>query len=103
MRFHIIVNPAGASGRTGRTWERLEPIFEESGQSYEVHFSSAEKGIGEICHELEQQEKEPAIVIVGGDGSVNEAINGLEHPGSVLFGHIPAGSGNDLTRDMDRQ
>ncbi len=101
MRFHIIVNPAGASGKTGKTWERLEPIFEESEQPYEVHFSSAEKGIGGICHELELQEKEPAIVIVGGDGSVNEAINGLEHPAGVLFGHIPAGSGNDLTRDME--
>ncbi len=103
MRYHIVVNPAGASGRTGKTWERLLPIFEESGQEYRVHYSTREKGIGQICRELEQEKgtrADTAIVVVGGDGSVNEAINGLEHPGKIFFGHIPAGSGNDMTRDM---
>lgn len=103
MLFHIVVNPAGASGKTGKIWMWLEPVFRESGQEYRVHFSTRERGIGEICRTLELQVRgteDAAIVVVGGDGSVNEAINGFEHPGSVLFGHIPAGSGNDLTRDM---
>ncbi len=98
--FHIVVNPAGASGKARKTWDRLEPVFAESGQDYQVHFSTKEKGIGAICHELEQEGPDTILVIVGGDGTMNEAINGLEHPESVLLGHIPAGSGNDLLRDM---
>lgn len=113
MLFHVIVNPAGASGKTRRLWKRLEPIFKESGQAYAVHYSSEEHGIEEICRELEEGlkkkhgktvssgDQKEALVILGGDGSVNEAINGLKDPGAFLFGHIPAGSGNDLVRDMD--
>lgn len=102
MIFHVVVNPAGASGRTGKIWRKLEPVFQKSGQTYEVHLSSREHGIGEICRKLEESCKEEwCLVTVGGDGSVNEAVNGLRHPGRVLFAHIPAGSGNDLVRDMN--
>lgn len=102
MVFHVVVNPAGASGRTGKIWKRLEPVFAGSGQQYEVHYSTKDHGIAGICHELESRyPEECCIVTVGGDGSVNEAVNGLEHPGRILFAHIPAGSGNDLVRDME--
>ena len=133
MTYHIIVNPAGASGKTGRVWRRIEPVFRESGQEYEVHYSSPGHGIADICRELEemyltgQQERvtgpercaspeasDPAqtavseaavqeklvLVTVGGDGSVNEAMNGITDPSRILYGHIPAGSGNDIIRDM---
>ncbi len=107
MKFHVIVNPGGASGRTGKLWHRAEKIFAASGKPYEVHYSTREKGIAAICRELEQaggpegEDGPCCIVTVGGDGSVNEAVNGLQHPGNVLFAHIPAGSGNDLVRDME--
>ena len=101
MYFHVVVNPAGASGKTGKIWKKLEPVFRNSGKDYEVHYSSRDCGIEEICRRLEKScQEELCIVTVGGDGSVNEAVNGLEHPGRVLFAHIPAGSGNDLVRDM---
>ena len=108
MKFHVIVNPGGASGRTGKLWHRAEKVFAASGRPYEVHYSTRERGIAAICRELEQtvcdQNEETelcCIVTVGGDGSVNEAVNGLQHPGRVLFAHIPAGSGNDLVRDIE--
>ena len=109
MLYHIIVNPAGASGRTGRVWKRIEPIFRESGQEYEVHYSSPGHGIADICRELEEQyltaqgdaaQDRLVLITIGGDGSVNEAMNGIADPAHVYYGHIPAGSGNDIMRDM---
>lgn len=101
MKYHVIVNPGGASGRTGKVWEKLEPIFRSSGRAYEVHYSTMERRIGAICRKLEECEEDCCLITVGGDGSVNEAINGLQHPGRVRLAHIPAGSGNDLVRDMN--
>ena len=110
MVYHIIVNPAGASGRTGKIWTRIERVFRESGKEYEVHYSAPDHGIEAICRELgaaqparnDSSGQEKLILItVGGDGSVNEAMNGIPDPSRVLYGHIPAGSGNDLVRDMD--
>lgn len=101
MNYHIIVNPAGASGRTGRLWERLEPICAESGQDVQVHFSTRDHGIAAICHELTQNLTEDiGLIIVGGDGTMNEALNGIGDYAHVCLGLVPAGSGNDLARDL---
>lgn len=105
MTYHIIVNPAGASGKTGKVWKRIEPVFRESGQEYEVHYSSPGHGIADICRELEEmyltgKQEKLVLVTIGGDGSVNEAMNGITDPSRILYGHIPAGSGNDIIRDM---
>lgn len=99
--FHIIVNPAGASGRTGRFWQTLEPICAESGRNVQVHFSTRDHGIAAICRELTTDLSEDVgIVIVGGDGTMNEALNGIADYAHVRLGLVPAGSGNDLARDL---
>lgn len=50
------------------------------------------------------QLKEPSgtscLVVVGGDGTANEVINGMHHFEEILFGYIPTGSGNDLGRGL---
>lgn len=100
-QFHIIVNPAGASGRTGQLWEQLAPICESSGQNVQVHYSTREHGITQICEELTRDLTEDVnIVIVGGDGTMNEALNGIRDFRHVRLGLVPAGSGNDLARDL---
>lgn len=101
MTYHIIVNPAGASGNSLKTWNRLEYLFRQDGISYQVHFSSRETGISDLCRILASEtEGDTAIVVVGGDGSCNEAINGIRDLSRVIFGFIPAGSGNDLARSL---
>ena len=40
------------------------------------------------------------IVIVGGDGTVNEVINGLSFSSRITVGYIPMGMGNDLSRGL---
>ena len=39
------------------------------------------------------------LVVLGGDGTVNEAIQGIRDFEKTLFSYIPTGSGNDLARD----
>ena len=100
--FHVVVNPAGASGRTGRIWAELEPVFRESGKPYEVHFSTKRHGLGEICAELTQNAdtEYTDIVVVGGDGTMNEVLNGIGDLRRVRLGYIPGGSANDFGLDI---
>ena len=97
MTFDIIVNPAGAGGKTGTFWESIEPQF--AGTDYTVHKSTRTHGIREIVHELTSQGKDVRLVIVGGDGSMNEAVNGIADFSRVSLGLIPSGSANDLAKD----
>jgi len=100
MLFHVVVNPAGASGWTGLIWRRLEPVFKSSGCSYQVHFSTPEHGIENIVQELTASGEEVNLVVVGGDGTMNQAVNGIRDFSKVRIGYIPAGSGNDLGRGL---
>ena len=40
------------------------------------------------------------MVILGGDGTVNEAVQGIEDFDKAVISYIPTGSSNDLARDM---
>ena len=98
--IHIVINPTGASGKTRRLWDKVETVFRESGQPYTVHFSDLERGVEDICREVTAADKETDLVVVGGDGTFNEALNGICRLADVRLGLIPAGSGNDLARDL---
>ena len=103
--LHMIVNPAGAAGRTIKYFRRkILPHF--AGTEYEIHYSSKEHGIGEIVSALTDPDRPGAdeyvnLVVVGGDGTMNEALNGIRDLARTRVGLIPAGSGNDLARDLN--
>ena len=102
MKIHVVVNPAGASGRTGRKYKKLLPVLDECRHEVETHYSTREHGIGAICREITSAppDEELYIIIMGGDGTLNEAINGMDHLGRVHLGILPAGSGNDLAKGL---
>ena len=102
--IHIIVNPAGAAGRTVKFFRRsVLPLF--SGADYTIHFSSRTQGISEIVSKLTDPSVIPEgsfvnLAVVGGDGTMNEVLNGIRDFEHTRVGLIPAGSGNDLARDL---
>lgn len=99
--FHVVVNPAGASGKTGKQWKKLEEILRNEHVSYEVHFSTPVFGIEDICRDLTKDaDTGTDLIIVGGDGTMNEAVNGITDFSKVRLGYVPAGSGNDLARSL---
>lgn len=100
MTYHIIVNPAGASGNTIKLWNRTEPLFRELNTDYIVHFSTPEDDIETICSRLTSRGEETHIVVVGGDGSMYYAVNGIKDFARTKISLIPSGSGNDLARDL---
>lgn len=96
--FHIIINPESSSGQGMKRWHEVEPYFQNSGRPYKVHFPSGSCSISRI---VRQVTGEPcSLVILGGDGTINEAVNAISDFSNVRFGFIPIGSGNDLARSV---
>ena len=100
MKLHIVVNPNGASGRAWSLWKSLETIFHESPHEIVLSCSSHSEGITEICKKITDTDEETYLVVIGGDGTVNEAVNGIVNFDKTYFGFIPCGSGNDLGKDL---
>ena len=99
--FYIILNPSSKSGRGIQIWEKLEPVFADRQIPYELHYSRHSGHIIQLVHDI--TEKAPGIVniiLLGGDGTLNEALQGVSDFSRVNFGYIPTGSSNDFARDM---
>ena len=101
----LIANPAPASGRLSRDWERIyQQIKEYHKGSFEVEMTQRPGQATELCREAILAGYK-MIVAIGGDGTINEVLNGFLPPsrdsqGDVLLGGLPFGTGNDLRRSL---
>ncbi len=101
--YHFIVNPASRSGKGQRLWaETIKPALAHRNIKYEVHFSRKPGDVITIVEKLMKSgSKVPMhLIILGGDGTVNETLQGIDDFSKVIISYIPTGSSNDLARDM---
>lgn len=101
MKYYFIVNPGAKTGKGKNLWEDLESRLAGSKTDYEVFFTKKDENAAKIAETICREHPEiKRIIIVGGDGTVNEVINGLSDYGKIILGLIPTGSGNDLARGL---
>lgn len=105
----FIVNPASGSGKTGRLWPELAERAAARGLRGETLLTERP---GHASSLAEQAAANGArlVVVAGGDGTVNEVVNGLRRARSedVELAILPRGTGDDFARtfgipgDFDR-
>lgn len=89
-----IINPRAGSGSKQDLQGLIEKRTAEKGIPYQV-FPSVASADYSFMLPLIKEQRITDIVIVGGDGTVSQVVNGLRHT-DVRFGIIPCGSGNGL-------
>lgn len=102
--YFFIVNLTSRTGKARGIWIRLEKELKRRGVAYEAYITEYEGHGGELASRLctkGMEYQEPVcLVVVGGDGTVNEVINGMHDFDRIRFGYIATGSGNDLGRGL---
>ena len=96
----VLLNPISGRGRAGRLWRELSPRFMERWPALRLHETTGPGDAERQAAGWARLESAGPIVVVGGDGTVHEAVNGLPEEGpapSVVV--IPAGTGNDVARN----
>lgn len=102
-RTLVIVNPASAGGRTAKRWPALREQLRLAGVRHEVHRTSAPHEATGVTRSA-LRSGYSRIVAVGGDGTLNEVVNGFfEADGSALdttavLATLPSGTGGDFRR-----
>lgn len=97
--LHIIANPASQSGSsTQRIRELMKRLKKEKIEAV-LHMTTHRGHAGELVKSLQLTDKD-CLLIVGGDGSMNELINGMHLPYTTPVLLYPSGSGNDFARGM---
>ncbi|HJB85841.1 MAG TPA: diacylglycerol kinase family lipid kinase [Candidatus Dorea faecigallinarum] len=98
--YHFIVNPAARSGLGKETWRELRPLLDQKELPYQVHFTRYQTHATKIAKEITSDGARHTLIVLGGDGTVNEVLNGICHLSQTELGYIPLGSGNDLARGL---
>ena len=104
--YYFIVNQTGGSGRGKSTWKKVKKILDEKKVSYEALFTGNDKNTSanEIAKKIlssgSKSDDKKKLIVVGGDGTINEVLNGIGDFTKIRFGLIPTGSGNDFARGI---
>lgn len=97
--YNIIFNPVAGKQKAFKNLGVVERIMQERGVEYQVHKSGGIHDAEYIARSL-TQEGEREIIVLGGDGTLNEVLNGLDDPSVCKLGLVPSGTGNDFASRM---
>ena len=98
--YTFIVNPNARSGRGAKVWSSLEEVLKERMVEYQVLFTKYQNHATKLVEKLTSTGEECTIIALGGDGTINEVVNGIADISKVTLGYIPIGSSNDFARSM---
>ncbi|MCP4138811.1 MAG: diacylglycerol kinase family lipid kinase [Chloroflexi bacterium] len=104
MKHLIIVNPTSGRGYAGESIPAIENSLKAQGVDFELIRTEGPWHAADIA-EKAAREGYDVVVTASGDGTANEALNGLMRAHATGFsntamGIIPVGTGNDLAYGM---
>jgi len=121
MMYQIIVNPTSSSGKGMEAWKKIKAILDRRNVAYNVHVLQKPGEAIEIVKKLteenyadidetavmdesvvtvQENDEDTNILVVGGDGTLNEVLNGIQDFEHTTLSCIQTGSGNDFARNM---
>lgn len=102
MTAFVVFNPAAAGGRTGRDWQQIEEALE---RVFPLMSFFVTTGPAQAAHMVREalRDGHMEIIAVGGDGTINEALNGFFERGAPLapdatFSFVHSGHDSALCR-----
>ncbi len=94
----LIVNPAAGSGRRIHQLDEARRILQAAGIETEQQQTIGAGHAAELARKAVEQSRQ-LVIVCGGDGTVNEAVNGLACS-QVPLAVLPAGTANVLAKEL---
>lgn len=98
MKNLFIINPVAGKGRSLEYIDKIKNYFDDLQEEYIIEITEYKDHAIEIAKEYTSKDTY-RVFAVGGDGTINEVLNGLIGSDSVLC-VIPTGTGNDFVRTL---
>ncbi|MFI3238640.1 MAG: YegS/Rv2252/BmrU family lipid kinase [Lachnospiraceae bacterium] len=102
MKYVFVLNPA--AGKNNKILDYVQEVqkhCKKQGASYEIHVSESGEGIISYVKHIGCTAKETVrIYAVGGDGTLNNVVNGAIGFSQLEIGVIPMGTGNDFVKNI---
>lgn len=100
--YYFIVNVSGGSGKAKKTWIKVRDELKRRNVEYKAFRTKSPEHAGELAGKISKLSDDNIhMVVVGGDGTINEVLNGIKDFDRITFSVIPSGSANDFARGLD--
>jgi YegS/Rv2252/BmrU family lipid kinase len=97
-KYVVIINPAAGRGKGKKLENAVIKLVKDEFGDVEIFRSDYQNHARELAAELKN--KYQVIIAAGGDGTVNEIVNGMIG-GTAALAVLPMGSGNDFTKMLN--
>ena len=102
MRHVFIVNPmAGKRDSVRNLLEQIRAVFPRDG--YEVYPTTAAGDARRLAREAAEPRDAVRIYACGGDGTLNEVVNGAAGFDNAAITNVPLGTGNDFLKIFGKE
>ena len=102
MTHLFIINPAaGSKNRTDAYSEVIHRVCREKGLDYDIRVSTAPGECTRFAREAAETGKEYRLYACGGDGTLNEVVQGAAGHDNAAVTVFSGGSGNDFVKLFD--
>lgn len=99
--IYFIVNNTARTGKSRAIWQQMKEVLESRHVHYKAYQTKYAGHATELARKISSLPDDRIYLItVGGDGTLNEVINGISDFSRVVLGILPIGSGNDFARGM---
>ncbi len=103
-KIDFIVNPNAAMGSAGKEWPQIQKMARDRLGPFQAHLTTG-PGDATILTRNALQKGTELVVCVGGDGTLNEIVNGFMGKNGpiqpeAMIGFIPRGTGCDFIKTV---
>ncbi len=95
-KIFVVGNRYSGSKKTSKILRELSAFLEGKKISFEIFDTDKDGDATQTTRRLDQSFTD--LIIVGGDGTINEAVNGLQQ--DIPISIIPSGTGNDFIKNV---
>jgi len=102
-KIEIILNQHAGNGRAKSACNKVTTFLDKNKIDYHVSLTKKNGDGIRIARQIaNENETNTKIVVIGGDGTLNQAVNGIKQSNfpDTPIGYIPGGSGNDFCRGI---
>jgi YegS/Rv2252/BmrU family lipid kinase len=105
VKYLIIVNPISGRGYAEKMVPQIEALLRQHNLDFDLVRTTAPWHAADLAEQAARERKYDVIVTASGDGTANEAVNGLMRARAAGFNHtamsiLPVGTGNDAAYSL---
>lgn len=99
MGYAVISNPSAGNGYAKKILKETEERLAGNNIEFSVYTTDAPGQATAYARELTGEAAPEGIIVIGGDGTINECAGGLARTG-IPMGIVPGGTGNDFIKSL---